>query len=79
MSDIIEASIGPIRLLDCLSPDADCEFTGECGSRRMWGLINVRITDVLNEYTLADLSEKQLREKAERLEKKGKKAGARTC
>lgn len=79
VSDIIEASIGPIRLLDCLSPDADCEFTDECGSRRMWGLINVRITDVLNEYTLADLSEKLLREKAERLEKKGKKAGARTC
>jgi len=28
----------------------------------MWGLINTRITDVLYDYTLHDLSEKKMRE-----------------
>ena len=60
INEIIEASIGHIQLLDCLTTDQECEFSGQCGSRRMWGIINERIVDVLNDYTLADLSEKPM-------------------
>jgi Rrf2 family transcriptional regulator, cysteine metabolism repressor len=61
VGEIVEAALGPIRLLACLTPDAECDFKDVCTSRKMWGLINTRITDVLYEYTLADLSEKDMR------------------
>jgi Rrf2 family protein len=61
IGEIIEASIGPIQLLDCLEPSYPCEFMDSCTSRRMWGLINTRITDVLYDYSLDDLSEKKMR------------------
>ncbi len=57
IGEVVEAALGPIRLLDCLDDDADCEFKAKCASRRMWGLINTRITDVLFDYSLEDLSE----------------------
>jgi Rrf2 family protein len=60
IGEIVEAAIGPIQLLDCLEPDTDCHFKEVCKSRRMWGLINTRITDVLYDYTLDDLSEKSM-------------------
>jgi len=62
--DILEASMGPIELLRCIVPDAtDCRFKEMCASRRMWGLIEARITDILGEYTLSDLSEKRMLER----------------
>ena len=61
IGEVVEAAIGPINLMDCLAPDTSCPFKGLCGSRRMWGLINTRITDVLYDYTLDDLSEKKMR------------------
>lgn len=57
---VIEASIGPIELLKCVVNDTGCKLKDECASRRMWGLITVRITDVLSEYSLDDLSEKRI-------------------
>jgi len=65
IGEIVEASIGPIQLMDCLDPGYKCEFMDLCTSRRMWGLINTRITDVLYDYSLDDLSEKKMREKME--------------
>lgn len=64
VNEIIEASIGKVQLLDCLDAHAGCVFSGECGSQRMWNVINDRIVDVLKDYTLADLSEKSMREQA---------------
>ncbi len=60
IGEIIEASIGPIQIIDCLEPKFNCDFLDSCTSRRMWGLINTRITDVLYDYSLDDLSEKQM-------------------
>ncbi|HUT55360.1 MAG TPA: Rrf2 family transcriptional regulator [bacterium] len=62
IGEIVEAAIGPIKLLECLDPDTVCGFKEQCNSRRMWGLINTRITDVLYDYTLDDLSEKRMME-----------------
>ncbi|MFH1540080.1 MAG: Rrf2 family transcriptional regulator [bacterium] len=60
--DVVEASIGSIELLKCVDADTGCKLKDECASRRMWGLITVRITDVLSEYSLEDLSEKRILE-----------------
>ena len=57
IGEIIEGAIGPIRVMDCLEPKYSCKFMENCTARRMWGLINVRITDVLYDYSLEDLSE----------------------
>jgi len=62
IGDIVEAAIGPIRLMECLDKDYECSFVDVCVSRRMWGLINTRITDVLYDYSLDDLSETRMRE-----------------
>ena len=59
IGEIIEGAIGRIRIMDCLDPKYDCRFMEKCNARRMWGLINVRITDVLYDYSLEDLSEKR--------------------
>lgn len=62
IGEIVEAAIGPIKLLDCLENNYECELLEVCTSRRMWGLINTRITDVLYDYSLDDLSETKMRE-----------------
>jgi Rrf2 family protein len=64
VGEIVEAALGPVRILDCLGPEAVCPFREVCTSRRMWGLINSRITDILYDYSLADLSETKMRERA---------------
>jgi Rrf2 family protein len=79
INEIIEASIGPIRLLDCLGSDTECGFENHCGSRRMWGLINHKITDVLMQYTLEDLSEKNMHLMPPEPEVPAEKSRARTC
>jgi len=57
IAEIIEAVDGGVKLIDCVSPKYPCSFQSKCRARRMWGLINIRITDVLYDYTLLDLSE----------------------
>jgi Rrf2 family protein len=68
IGEIVEAAIGRVRLMDCLDPDTTCAFKEVCNSRRMWGLINTRITDVLYDYSLDDLSEKKMARLAGRAE-----------
>lgn len=61
ISEIVETAIGPIKLLNCLDLDHACQFKENCASRRMWNLINTRIVDVLNDFSLEDLSEKKMK------------------
>jgi Rrf2 family protein len=71
VGEIMEAATGPIKIMDCLDSGFSCKFLDLCTSRRMWGLINTRITDILYDYTLEDLSEKKMQEVFEKkLEKK---------
>jgi len=62
IGEIVEAAIGPIKLMDCIDSSYECNFLDVCTSRRMWGLINTRITDVLYDYALNDLSEVRMQE-----------------
>ncbi len=52
---IIEAAIGPVCLVDCLEDPDTCPRADYCECRVVYALINERITEVLREYTLADL------------------------
>jgi Rrf2 family protein len=52
---IVEATIGPVCLVDCLDDPETCIRSPYCECRPVYALINNRITDVLRSFTLADL------------------------
>lgn len=52
---IVEATIGPIFLVDCVEDPSTCQRADHCECRVVYSLINERIAEVLREYTLADL------------------------
>jgi Rrf2 family cysteine metabolism transcriptional repressor len=58
VGQIIEAAIGPISIVDCVSHPELCLQTEGCECRLLYVLINSRITQVLNEFSLADLIDK---------------------
>lgn len=57
--EIIEAIIGPINVVECVQRPEECLTADLCECRSLWRLLNHRIVDVLSEYSLNDLCEKQ--------------------
>lgn len=55
VADIIEAAIGPINIVDCLDTPEDCMVAAYCECRLVYALINHRISEVLEGFSLADL------------------------
>jgi Rrf2 family transcriptional regulator, cysteine metabolism repressor len=56
---IIESAIGPVNIVDCVSDPRRCLKADVCECRLLWSLINGRISDVLNEFSLADMLDKK--------------------
>ena len=54
---IIEATIGPVCVVDCINEPEGCERADDCECRVVYALINQRIGEVLEEFTLADLAD----------------------
>jgi len=54
---IIEATIGPICVVDCIDEPEACPRAEFCECRVVYALINQRIGEVLEEFTLADLAD----------------------
>jgi len=52
---IIEASIGPICIVDCVEEPESCPRAESCECRVVYALINQRVAQVLEDFTLADL------------------------
>ncbi|MBD3404048.1 Rrf2 family transcriptional regulator [candidate division GN15 bacterium] len=55
VGDIVKALIGPISLTDCVTNPHVCMNAGSCPSRTVWAVVNHRVQQTLNEFTLADL------------------------
>jgi Rrf2 family protein len=55
VGQVLEASIGTICVVDCLEEAALCPRSEYCECRLVYRLINDRIAEVLQTYTLADL------------------------
>lgn len=53
--EIIEATIGPVCVVDCIDDPEGCPRAELCECRVVYALINLRIGEVLGEFTLADL------------------------
>ncbi len=54
---IIEATLGPICVVDCVDEPEACPRADYCECRVVYALINLRIGEVLEEFTLADLAD----------------------
>ena len=54
---IIQAGIGPINIVDCVRKPETCMSAEACECRPIYQLLNQRITEVLNDYSLADLAD----------------------
>jgi Rrf2 family cysteine metabolism transcriptional repressor len=72
VGQVVEAAVGPVRVMDCLDPEDNCRYKDVCAARRMWGLVSVRISDVLYDYTIADMSEQKMRDKLGEDDSEGK-------
>jgi Rrf2 family cysteine metabolism transcriptional repressor len=59
IGDIINATTGPVILVDCLGEKDICMQAEFCECRLIYRLINQRINDVLNDYSLASLADKK--------------------
>ena len=58
IGDVLRAVIGPIELAVCTEEPTECMAAEFCQSRLVWLLIKQRINDVINEYTIADMSDR---------------------
>lgn len=61
IGEIIEAAIGPVRIVDCVGDPGECLKSDLCECRVIYSLINQRITEALNEFSLADMLENRWR------------------
>jgi Rrf2 family protein len=56
VGEIIEAAIGKINIVDCVNDPDTCERAEECESRPFYRLINDKVVEAMNDFTLADIS-----------------------
>ncbi|MEA3248856.1 MAG: Rrf2 family transcriptional regulator [Patescibacteria group bacterium] len=53
--EIIEAVEGPVTFVDCLGAGGDCALAKSCSSKRLWGRVQERVAESLEEMTLKEL------------------------
>lgn len=59
IGDVLRAVIGPIELATCTEEPNDCMAAEFCESRLIWLLLKHRINELLDEYTIADISDRR--------------------
>jgi Rrf2 family protein len=55
---IIEATLGPVCVVDCVDEPEACPRADDCECRVVYASISLRIGEVLEEFTLADLADR---------------------
>ena len=63
IGQIIEAAIGPISVVECVMNPEMCMKSDYCECRLLYELVNTQIRNALNQFTLADLTGGNWREK----------------
>jgi len=56
VGQIVEATIGPISIVDCVLDPGTCVLSESCECRGPYCLLNDKIREVLHGFTLADLA-----------------------
>jgi len=60
LGEIVEATIGPINIVECLADTEACMLVEGCECRSLYSMINTSIRDAFNAFTLADLAERRV-------------------
>jgi len=63
VSDVLDAVIGKINLVECAADPSICLNSSFCETRLIWVLLKESISDILKKYTLADLIDKGYHQK----------------
>jgi Rrf2 family transcriptional regulator, cysteine metabolism repressor len=61
VGNIVQSMIGSISIVPCVGDQDVCSRSGDCECRLLWTLINLRIVEVLEHYTLAELLDPSFR------------------
>ncbi|MEW5945405.1 MAG: Rrf2 family transcriptional regulator [bacterium] len=56
IGEIIEAAIGPINIVECVLEPGVCANSGDCTCRKLYALVNDRIREAVDEFTLTDVA-----------------------
>jgi Rrf2 family protein len=56
VGDVIQAAIGPINIVNCVNDPESCMKVEWCECRPLYVLLNQRIKDAFDSFTLADLA-----------------------
>ncbi len=56
LGEIVEATIGPVTLVDCVGAPETCERSAECAAHTLYRYISASMRSQLDEFTLADLA-----------------------
>lgn len=59
LGQIIEAVIGPVNIVDCVRRPELCLIADVCECREIYQVINDRVLQALNAYSLADLASRK--------------------
>lgn len=63
--EIIEAAIGPISVSSCVNSPETCVRSEGCECILLWKLLNIRIRNLLGEFSLQELTDKSWRGRIE--------------
>ncbi len=58
IGEVVQAAIGPINIVNCVNEPDLCLKAELCECRPLYTLINEKIVDAMNEFSLADLADK---------------------
>lgn len=56
LGEIVEATIGPVTLVDCVGAPETCEQSGDCAAHMLYRYISATMRTQLDEFSLADLA-----------------------
>jgi Rrf2 family protein len=59
LGEIVEASIGPINIVDCVADKGNCPREVLCSCRLLYKVINSEISEALAQHTLAEMSDRK--------------------
>ncbi len=63
--DIVEATIGPLDLVDCVVEPQGCPRSGQCATRDVWEELSLALQNKLKELSLEELTARELELQAE--------------
>jgi len=58
VADVVVAIEGPISLTECSTDKGECNLTGKCRLKTNWNYLNVVVSNILKQISLADMSKK---------------------